>query len=469
MEAPRLLVELPATYGRERSHAARTVLEDLLGYPTRIVTGHGPFTSVRPEGSGNRSLRIADGLFTTPSATWLTTASLPTEPLGVRDVRDELPEARVVPRPLPVLFPTGHRGPLLHDGGGNSTTTLDLDVFGVPFFTLTRYEEVADAGACTDRYGRFPATASLAHRAGFLDRPIADEYAEVLGAALRRVWPGLPTRRERSAVWLTHDVDRPFLARGRSLPEVVRASAGDIRRRRSPPLAGRRLRAYARPHHDDPVDTFDFLMDVAEQAGVRSTFTFLAGGAAPQDGRYSLDDPSIQMLLRRIHARGHELGFHGSFRAFDDVEQVRTEFDALRSAVERLGIHQPQWGGRQHYLRWHNPTTWQAWNDAGLTFDSTVGFADQPGFRSGSCRAHRVFNLAERRELPFIERPLTLMDTTTTSAYLRLDAPETEARVDRLATACRTVGGTFVLLWHNDAVLTPQSRRLYERVVERLT
>jgi hypothetical protein len=469
MEAPTLVVEIPPTHVRERSYAARAVLEDLLGYRSRIVTGRGQFTYVRPEGSGNHSLRIADGLFATSSASWLTTASLPIGPLSIAEVRDELPGARVVPRPLPILFPAGRSGPLLRHGGAKASATLDLDVFGVPFFTLTRYEEVADAGAAKDQYGRFPASASLAHRAGFLDRPIADEYAEVLDAALRRLWPGLPARRRQgSRLWLTHDVDRPFLARGRSLRELVRASAGDIRRRRSPGLAGRRLRAYARPRCDDPVDPFDFLMEVAERAGVRSTFTFLAGGTAPQDGRYSLDDPSIQMLLRRIHAHGHELGFHGSFRAFDDVEQVKTEFDALRGAVERLGIHQSQWGGRQHYLRWRNPTTWQAWTDAGLTFDSTLGFADEPGFRSGSCRAHRVFNLVARRELPVVERPLTLMDTTV-SGYLGLDAAGTQARVARLAEACRAVGGTFVLLWHNDAVLTPHSRRLYERVVECLT
>jgi hypothetical protein len=411
---------------------------------------------------------VADGLFSTPSANWLTAASLPAEPLGLMEVRDELPEARVLARPLPILFRAGHSGRLLRTGGDETTATLDLDVLGVPFFTLTRYEEVADARAGKDRYGRFPATASLAHRASFLDRQIADEYAEVLAAALRRVWPRLPVRPKRTSLWLTHDVDRPFLARGKSLHEIIRASAGDIRRRRSVPLAGHRLRAYARPQHDDPTATFDFLMEVAERAGARSTFTFLAGGAAPQDGRYSLDDPPIQALLRRIHARGHELGFHGSFRAFDDGEQVKSEFEALRGTAEQLGIHQSQWGGRQHYLRWRNPTTWQAWADAGLTFDSTLGFADEPGFRSGSCRPHRVFNLATRRELPVVERPLTLMDTTA-SNYLGLDAAGTQARVNQLAAACRTVGGTFVLLWHNDAVLTPQSRRLYQRVVECLT
>lgn len=40
-------------------------------------------------------------------------------------------------------------------------------------------------------HDRFPATASLAYRAGFLDRPQIDEYLEILWAAMRRLWPGL--------------------------------------------------------------------------------------------------------------------------------------------------------------------------------------------------------------------------------------------------------------------------------------
>ena len=31
-----------------------------------------------------------------------------------------------------------------------------------------------------------------------------------------------------------------------------------------------------------------------------------------------------------------------------------------------------------HYLRWENTTTLQAWDEAGMNYDSTLGYADQP-------------------------------------------------------------------------------------------
>jgi hypothetical protein len=467
MEQPRIHVEIPREYAAERAYAARVVLGDLLGYVPLVRTSDGDRVVIRVEGVGSgNSLTVADGLFSTPRSAWLTPSSVPGTPIVYRDVGAELPEARLVARRLPILFGNGHAGPLLEHDSRDDGATLHLDVFGTAFFALTRYEEVAADGVTRDRNGRFPASASLAYRAGFLDRPVADEHAEALRAALRRLWPRLPARPNLGALWLTHDVDRPFVARGKRLGEIVRNTAGDLVRRRSPALAARRLRAYARAG-DDPGNTFDYLMDVAERHGHRSTFTFLAGGTAPEDGRYSLADPSIRAVLRRISERGHELGFHGSYGAYDDPERVRAEFATLRAAAAELGLDQPVWGGRQHFLRWDNPATWQAWSDAGLAFDSTVGFAEVPGFRSGSCRPHHVFNLVERRELPIVERPLTLMDTTA-AQYLGLGPDETLACAHRLSQTCKAVGGTFVLLWHNDAVMTAGSRRLYERLVQAL-
>ena len=74
------------------------------------------------------------------------------------------------------------------------------------------------------------------------------------------------------------------------------------------------------------------------------------------------------------------------------------------------GVEQAQWGGRQHYLRWENPETWRACEDAGLAHDSTLGFSAGSGFRTGACVDHPVFDLRARRALRLRERPLVVMD-----------------------------------------------------------
>jgi hypothetical protein len=127
------------------------------------------------------------------------------------------------------------------------------------------------------------------------------------------------------------------------------------------------------------------------------------------------------------------------------------------------GTWQREWGGRQHYLRWENPTTWQNWEDARLDYDSTLGFADQPGFRCGICYEYPVFNLRTRQSLALRERPLVVMDGTLLD-YLKLSLDASAQRILALAAVCRQFAGDMALLWHNNNLLSQRQRHLYQRV-----
>jgi hypothetical protein len=464
--APLLQVEIPRTYAAERAYAARLLLRTFLGYEPRIREGDVDRVVITVDDEG-ASLSVRDGLFAMPPTAWLTPSSLPREPVSYRDVRAELPGATLTEAQLPILYEADGDGRLVEHDAATGTTELRLDVFGGAFYTVTRYEERVTDGML-DEHGRFAAASSLATRAGFLQRPLANEYAEVLGAALRTIWPGLPQPRRDPAVWLTHDVDWPLVSVWRRPREVLRSAVADVVARRAPSLARRRLAGWLRGRRGDytrdPGDTFGFLMSVAEQAGLRATFNVLAGGSAPLDGRYRLTDPWIRGLLRRIAGRGHEVGFHGSYEAYDDPHMLESEFRELRRTAAAVGIEQSFWSGRQHFLRWRNPVTWRLWDDAGLNVDSSVYFAEAPGFRTGSCQPYPVFDLDRREELGLVEAPLTLMDVSA-SRYQLLDAERTLEQARLLGRTCRALGGTFVLLWHNDAVMTEPSRQLYRDVV----
>lgn len=463
----RLDVEIPTEYEPEQAYAARAVLGSLLGYEPHIRSTATDRVRIGAPGERGR-LSLDEQLFATPRAQWLAPDSVPSGIARLRRVDGPLADASVVDSRLPILFGEGDgRQPLFEHDPATGNSQLHLDVLGVAFFGLTRYEERVDRRH-GDEHGRFPAKASLAKRGGFLRRPIVDEYAEVLRSALHATWPRLPRPSRQATVWLTHDVDWPLVTLGRSAREIARSAAADIVARRSPALARRRLRAWRGGRRGDfradPGDTFDFLASVAEEAGLPATFTFLAGGGAALDGRYRLSDPWIRRLLRRLAGRGHEIGFHASYDSFDDPRRIRAEFATLRSEAASLGIDQSAWRGRQHFLRWRNPVTWRAWSEAGLALDSSVAFAEAPGFRAGTCHAYRVFDLERRRELPLVELPLTLMDISA-SRYERLGHAGTVELARELGTACRRVNGTFVLLWHNDTVMTEPSRLLYRDVV----
>jgi hypothetical protein len=308
---------------------------------------------------------------------------------------------------------------------------MDADLFGTAFVLVTRYEELVLADR--DEHDRFPAEATLAD----LDRPRADECADELLRALRHIAPRLERRERPFRVVPSHDVDYPYTTPRLRLSALRRGE----------------LRA-ALPR--DPFDTFDLLMDESERRGRRATFYFLA-----DDAPYSLDEPRIRTLLKRIHVRGHELGLHGSYGTFRDPAKLKGELDRLVSACTEEGIEQDEWGGRQHFLRWENPTTWRAYEEAGLAYDTTLGYSARPGFRAGTCHEYPVFDLRARRELHLRERPLVLMDTPTLDR-LGLTEEELEALIEQLREQCRRVRGDFTVLWHNNWLVTPRQRRLLQ-------
>ncbi len=462
-----LLVEHPDTYAPERTYALEVLFGTFLGleWKARAVARAGTRITL-PESSNRRSLTIADGLFATPEGQWLTPQSLPDRPLSRWRPDGGLIEPTLVAAELPIIY-----GDLLANGGfyeeAEDAITLGIDIFGSIFFQLTRYEEIVCP--TRDTRQRFPAEASLAYREGFLTRPLANEYVEVLWSAMKRLWPSMERRKHTFTELLSHDVDSPSYRAG-SLGGGVKAALGDLVHRRDRRLALARLNslrpARGAPRAGDPYYTFDLIMDLSERRGLSSAFYFMAGTTNPSlDGTYAIDEPFIGDLIRRIDERGHEIGLHPSYESFRDPAVVRREYHALQSTLERQRLSLPAvTGGRQHFLRWENPTTWRAWEQAGLGYDSSLGFPDEPGFRCGVCFDYPAFDLVEREPLRLLERPLVIMEQAlfSTGADTERRALET---LETLRRRCGLFGGNFTLLWHNSQLASQRQRRLYTRTI----
>jgi peptidoglycan/xylan/chitin deacetylase (PgdA/CDA1 family) len=400
--------------------------------------------------------------------------ALPTLPLPQWALPDEALVATLGESRLPLL----HAGTL--PGADDSVLCLPFDLFGACFFMLSRYEEWADAVpvAPRDRHGRFPAAASIAQRGGVLHRPLVDEYTEVLWWALSRIAPGLVRAPRRARLWLSCDVDAPYTpgaAPGaRGLHHALRQAGSHLLNDRSAALAARSLLAAATAPFGstrfDPFDTFDLLLDRLDAAGQRATFYMIAADRPRgPDGVYTLAEPRIARLLRRLVARGHEIGLHGSYHSADDPALLAAEAQRLRAAVAGAGAGggQDSWPARQHYLRWVTPRTARHLAAAGFASDSTLAFAETPGFRCGTCHAYPMWDLEQQRELPLLERPLVAMDASVTSrSYLGLGFGEAAFEAfDRVARSCRRFGGEFSLLWHNSNLALPGARPLFDRLL----
>jgi len=460
--AGKLRIEHPPSWGMERRYIYHVLLHEFLGseYVTEVCERQDVRITLDGDGE-NRELILPDVLFQTPASKWLTAASLPSTPLSWWKLPASLSITRGVCTRIPVLY--GLALDEMYYMETNKGVILGIDIFGSAFFMLTRYEEGVKPDR--DRYGRFPASASLAFQQGFLERPVVNEYLEVFWAVLQRLWPGLRREPRIHRVLLSHDLDMPLGVVGKHPAWVLGSALADVALRRDVSLALRRLSAYCKVRHGhfdaDPYDTFDFVMDLSEQYGRESAFYFMTDHSSDtMDGSYSLDHEWFRALIRRIHQRGHEIGLHTSYNTYLDPVQTQWEFQKLRQVCSEEQVDQVTWGGRQHYLRWANPTTWQNWESAGLDYDHTLTFADHIGFRCGVCYEYPVFNLKTRQSLKLRERPLIVMEGTLLN-YMRLAWEGAYDKILALNAVCRSFGGDFTLLWHNHMLISQQQRYWY--------
>lgn len=454
-----LQVELPPGFSEERRYALHVVLTTFLGVEHRVAQGSAGSVCLRA--GRDNSVRVADVFLRRAATAWLAPSSLPVLPLA-EFALDSVPfPVKALTRTLPIVY-----GESVSEGRfiavTNGAVQLGIDIFGTAFFFLSRYEELVTRER--DARDRFPAAASFAARANLFERPIVDEYVELLWSALVHAFPWLERRKRVYAVAPSHDVDHPFMGKETQARALANAVL-DIAVQRDPALAFDRLHtqlagATLRSSRD-PHDRFDFIMDQSERHGLTSTFHFIArSGSRSVDASYALDDARTAGLMRKIHARGHRIGLHPSYDCYLDGMATREDASHLRNTAAGLGIEQTEWTTRQHYLRFRAPATWQHLADAGLDRDSTLAFHDRVGFRCGTCHEFPVFNLETKRMLALREQPLIVMEVACLK-YMRLDLERCVELSTRLARACRLFDGTFELLWHNTTLLTRRQQASY--------
>lgn len=334
------------------------------------------------------------------------------------------------------------------------TIRFQFDLPAAALLTLARVEE----SAATERDGheRFPASASIAVKQGFLQRPIVDEYGFAFEQALRVLLSSWAPERKPLRVKLTHDVDEvgiPF-----SLPSTF----GHTFRRRKPKATLQDLLSTVTDRRPAFLESVLQLAELSHKHGLDSSFYWKASSRGKNDSGYDLQHDKVKRTMHWLKEHGFENGVHPGYESFQSPERLRSEVATLR---QQIGNH--KLGGRQHFLRW-NPETWRHWEACELAYDSSVGFAEQIGFRAGTCMPYRPWLWDENREANLLEIPLLVMDRTL-GYYMRLSPQESLGRVLDCVEKCRTVGGVFTILWHNDALLDPVYGDLYLSLLERLS
>ncbi|MHC3436932.1 polysaccharide deacetylase family protein [Natrialbaceae archaeon A-gly3] len=219
-----------------------------------------------------------------------------------------------------------------------------------------------------------------------------------------------------------------------------------------------------------PYWQFETIMELEEDLGVRSSFYFLNekrlfSDKSPREwlrpeswklfaGRYDVTDEEVVDVIRKLDRGGWEVGLHGSYESYEDLERLRYEKEVLEEILGHEVL-----GGRQHYLNLERPTTWRYHREIGLRYDASVGSSSTYGFDHGYEPFHPFDD-------GFTVFPTTIMEIALMNANEGLEAAWQEClEILRQASEHDTV---MTVLWHpcvfNERDF-PGYREIYERLI----
>lgn len=327
------------------------------------------------------------------------------------------------------------------------------DLLASIFYMLSRMEEYQSIQ--TDALERFQASASVAFAHNWLQIPICDVWSEALIRYLEQALnQELQAQKPRFHFQATFDIDNTFAYAHKNTIRTFFANCKDVIYRRSERVMDRKMvRKGAKP---DPYDTFDQIAELAQHFPDTKVF-WLLGNYTKLDKNLSHLNLPQQDKIRQIAAHA-EIGIHGSSLTQHSYQQLEIEIQRL----EQIIGYRPH-SNRQHFLLMSLPNTYLQLLKAGITHDYTMGYAEETGFRAGTARTFKWFDLRKNEVTHLNIHPFVYMDGTLLE-YLKLTPEAAKLRIEDLYGQVKKYGGTFSFLWHNETISGYQHWAAYQEV-----
>ncbi len=296
------------------------------------------------------------------------------------------------------------------------------DYLATAFYMINSLQEYH--GINRDALGRFRYIESYQFRFNNITENLVEkcfqQICKMLSLPLLEIKP--------SRIYLTHDIDSIFGA-------LTQDSYYLIKRMRPLPILRLMLNALLRK--PDWL-TMEQIMNIEDEYSLKSTFYWLVNkdkvskGVANAD--YSIRDPLVTNSMKSIQLRGFENGLHKSISS-----------DSYQQEIKKLGV--PVFANRNHYLCLTLPDHYELMDSSGLLLDTTLGFAEQYGFRNSYGLPFTPFNIKSKTPYSFVEAPLHIMDGTF-HKYQKMSLGETTKAISDFIDKNKS-NSVIAVLWHN--------------------
>jgi len=323
----------------------------------------------------------------------------------------------------------------------NGDDFLQFDFLSAAFFLVSRYEEYWSHEK--DNHGRYSFKNSLASKHQFIEEPIVDQWAYLVRKKLQEHFPNLKSKNREFTYIPTMDVDVAFEFRGRSGFRNLKSSAKDITLLDGKRLAKRIKVLKGAENYSDAFDTYDYFEKLTEDYNLKNRYFFLLGDYGPFDKNLSHKNKTLQALIKRLESKA---GSHPSYK----THQVDGQLGIEKKRLEEITGSEVE-DSRFHYLKFDTSRSFKLLYAQKYKRDYSMAYPEQPGFRAGTCTPFYFYDLANEEVLDLFMYPTTIMDATCQD-YLNMTPNQCLSKMNTLIDKVKSVGGTFICLWHNDTM-----------------
>jgi len=214
---------------------------------------------------------------------------------------------------------------------------------------------------------------------------------------------------------------------------------------------------------DDPFDTFDYQFEIIKKYNLKQIYFILFADYGTNDKNTPTHSRIFRELVRWI-ADHADVGIHPSFTSNSVSGKLKKEINRLSKV-----LHREVTKSRQHFLILHLPSTYRNLINNGITDDYSMGYASQIGFRASICTSFLFYDLEMESTTTLRLHPFAAMEGTLRD-YNQLDADAAIERYHEIIDEVKSVGGTYISIWHNESLSDKKRwkgwRAVYENMVE---
>ena len=328
-----------------------------------------------------------------------------------------------------------------------------FDILSAVFFLITRMEEYNSIDL--DSHKRFKHTNSILFNYDVLDFPIVDLWAFNLLSSINSFFNQSLSSNRQFINTSTIDIDNAYAYRHKGFLRTFGASLKSLVKLDFSVFMQRFRVLFLK--EKDPYDNYEYLKQFIEKEKIKLTVFILLADYNKYDKNLNYKNESFINLIKHLSSFSN-IGIHPSYNSYDNLKNISVEINRLEN-INSFKVND----SRNHFLRFKIPETFQKLLECGVKNDHSMGYANIPGFRAGTCTPFYFYDLIKEQKTELLITPFAYMDGAFKD-YMNYSIDDAKKYISKLLNNVKSVNGSFVSVWHNES-LSGQKRWLGWREV----